>query len=46
MYYLQCDRGLNNVICQCTKFQMSRNQMIQIIIEKKIIMNKTNKNFH
>ena len=31
------------VICQCTKFQMSRNQMIQIITEKKINMNKTNK---
>ena len=32
-----------HVICQCTKFQMSRNQMIQIITEKKINMNKTNK---
>ena len=32
-----------HVICQCTKFQMSRNQMIQVIAEKKINMNKTNK---
>ena len=32
-----------HVICECTKFQMSRNQMIQIITEKKINMNKTNK---
>ena len=31
------------VICLCIKFQMSRNQMIQIIAEKKINMNKTNK---
>ena len=31
------------VICQCTKFQTSRNQMIQIITEEKINMNKTNK---
>ena len=32
-----------HVICQCTKFQTSRNQMIQIITEKKINMNKTKK---
>ena len=31
------------VTCQCPKFQMSRNQMIQIITEKKINMNKINK---
>ena len=32
-----------HVICQCAKFQMSKYQMIQIITEKKINMNKTNK---
>ena len=32
-----------HAIWQCTKFQMSRNQMVQIITEKKINMNKTNK---
>ena len=35
--------GEIHVICQWTKFQMSRNQMIQIITEKKVNMNKTNK---
>ena len=29
-----------HVKCHCTKFQMSRNQMIQIITEKKINMNR------
>ena len=32
-----------HVICQCTKFQMSRNQMNQLITQKKINMNKTDK---
>ena len=32
-----------HIINQCTKFQMSRSQMIQIITEKKINMNKTSK---
>ena len=32
-----------HVVCQCTKFQMSRNQLIQIITKQKLNMNKTDK---
>lgn len=32
-----------HVLCQCNKYQMSRNQMYQIILDKKINMKRTNK---
>lgn len=32
-----------HVLCQCNKYQMSRNQMYQIILDKKINMKRANK---